>query len=123
VKLLLDENLPHDLRHHLVGHEVFTVTYMGWSGTKNGALLLLAADAGFDLQGSVMTVGRRRANLNPRLLRDVSRGRLLVIILRPSLGVVPVVDRFEDRQHFLQELLIDRFGSPLCPEFYVFGIG
>jgi len=48
VKVLLDENLPHDLRHHLVGHEAFTVTYMRWSGAKNGELLRLAADAGFD---------------------------------------------------------------------------
>jgi hypothetical protein len=48
VKLLLDENLPHDLRHHLAGHEAITVTYSGWSGTKNGALLRLAAQAGFD---------------------------------------------------------------------------
>ena len=48
MKLLLDENLPHDLRHHIVGHDVYTVTYMGWSGTKNGDLLRLAASAGFD---------------------------------------------------------------------------
>jgi hypothetical protein len=48
LKLLLDENLPHDLRHHLQGHEAITVTYMKWSGTKNGELLRLAASANFD---------------------------------------------------------------------------
>jgi hypothetical protein len=48
VKLLLDENLPHDLRHHLPGHDVFTVRYMGWSGISNGELLRRAADDGFD---------------------------------------------------------------------------
>ncbi len=32
MKLLLDENLPHQLRHEVPGHEVFTVAYMGWSG-------------------------------------------------------------------------------------------
>jgi hypothetical protein len=48
VKVLLDENLPHDLRHHLLGHEVFTVAYLGWRGTKNGELLRRAAVAGFD---------------------------------------------------------------------------
>jgi hypothetical protein len=47
MKLLLDENLPHDFRHKIVGHEVFTVQYMGWSGVKNGELLSLAAAAGF----------------------------------------------------------------------------
>jgi hypothetical protein len=49
VKILLDENLPHDLRHHLVGHDPFTVTFMGWSGTKNGELLRRAASAGFEV--------------------------------------------------------------------------
>jgi hypothetical protein len=48
MKILLDENLPHELRHHLAGHDAFTVAYMGWSGTKNGALLSRAAQEGFD---------------------------------------------------------------------------
>ena len=47
MKTLLDENLPHELRHLLTGHDVFTVAYMGWSGTKNGALLARAANDGF----------------------------------------------------------------------------
>lgn len=48
MKLLLDENLPHDLRHFLPGHEVFTVAYMNWHGMKNGRLLNLASRSGFD---------------------------------------------------------------------------
>lgn len=47
MRVLLDENLPHDLRHLLVGHEVFTVTFMGWSGIQNGELLKKAAEGGF----------------------------------------------------------------------------
>src|SRR3990172_1218847 len=49
MKILLDENLPHDLRYLLSGHEVFTVAYMGWSGTENDELLKIAADSGFDV--------------------------------------------------------------------------
>lgn len=49
MKLLLDENLPHELRNHLPGHDCFTVAYLGWSGTKNGALLQRAAAHGFDV--------------------------------------------------------------------------
>jgi hypothetical protein len=49
MKVLLDENLPHELRALLPGHEVFTVAYLGWSGAKNGALLHRAADDGFDI--------------------------------------------------------------------------
>jgi predicted nuclease of predicted toxin-antitoxin system len=48
MKLLLDENLPHQLRYELPGHECFTVAYMGWGGSENGALLALAASQEFD---------------------------------------------------------------------------
>lgn len=48
MKLLLDENLPHQLRNELIGHDVYTVAFMQWSGIQNGKLLRLAADNGFD---------------------------------------------------------------------------
>jgi predicted nuclease of predicted toxin-antitoxin system len=47
MKVLLDENLPHDLRHLIPHHEVFTVAYLGWAGITNGELLKAAATAGF----------------------------------------------------------------------------
>jgi hypothetical protein len=49
MKVLLDENLPHALRSALPGHDVYTVQYLGWSGTKNGALLAKAISNGFDV--------------------------------------------------------------------------
>jgi hypothetical protein len=49
MKLLLDENLPHQLRHENTGHDVFTTAYMGWSGIENGELLKVATDAGFEV--------------------------------------------------------------------------
>jgi hypothetical protein len=48
MKLLLDENLRHALRHELPGHDVFTAHYLGWSGISNGELLNRAAAAGFE---------------------------------------------------------------------------
>jgi hypothetical protein len=48
VRLLLDENLPHQMRLELPGHDVFTTAYMGWAGVENGELLRLAAAEGFD---------------------------------------------------------------------------
>jgi hypothetical protein len=39
VRVLLDENVPHDLKTALVGHDVVTVQGLGWSGTLNGELL------------------------------------------------------------------------------------
>ena len=49
MKLLLDENLPEELRHYLPGHEVFTVGFLGWKGTRNGELLRRAHAEGFDV--------------------------------------------------------------------------
>ena len=49
MKVLLDENLPHRLRHRLGSHEAFTVSYMGWAGLKNGELLKAAEEAGFEV--------------------------------------------------------------------------
>ena len=49
MKVLLDENLPHQLRTLLTGHNCFTVTFMGWNGVKNGDLLQRAATEGFDV--------------------------------------------------------------------------
>jgi hypothetical protein len=48
MRLLLDENLPHQLRLEISGHDCSTVAYMGWSGVANGELLRKAANAGFE---------------------------------------------------------------------------
>jgi len=42
MKLLLDENLPHQLRNEIPGHDCVTVAYMGWGGLENGELLTRA---------------------------------------------------------------------------------
>jgi hypothetical protein len=39
VRILLDENLLADLAAELAGHEVATVTRLGWQGIKNSELL------------------------------------------------------------------------------------
>ena len=49
MKVILDENVPHDLRAFLSHHETFTVAYMGWGGVKNGKLLDAAEGVGFDV--------------------------------------------------------------------------
>lgn len=41
-RVLLDENLPRQLKRELTGCEVRTVAEMGWAGIKNGKLLQLA---------------------------------------------------------------------------------
>lgn len=43
MKILLDECIERKLAREFVGYEIKTVPQMGWAGTKNGALLALAA--------------------------------------------------------------------------------
>ncbi len=43
MRILIDESLPRYLKRVLPMHEVSTVQDMGWTGTKNGALLAKAA--------------------------------------------------------------------------------
>lgn len=49
MKLLLDESIPRQLISDLPETvEVTTVQKMEWAGTKNGVLLQLASESGFD---------------------------------------------------------------------------
>ena len=50
MKILLDESLPRKLKRSFpVDNQVFTVKDKGWLGQKNGALLKLMVDEGFDV--------------------------------------------------------------------------
>ncbi len=49
MKVLLDENRAHRLRKNLSAHEVFTVSYRGWTGLKNGELLRMAEENGVEV--------------------------------------------------------------------------
>jgi len=42
LKILLDENMPHQLRGHLPNHDVSTAVYVGFGGFTNGELLQAA---------------------------------------------------------------------------------
>jgi len=39
VRVLLDENIPHDLIPQLAGHDASTVQGLGWAGTRTAKLL------------------------------------------------------------------------------------
>ncbi|MBD0375742.1 MAG: DUF5615 family PIN-like protein [Flavisolibacter sp.] len=49
MKILLDECVTKRLKPFLLDVEVFTVTEMRWNGIKNGKLLQLCVENGFDL--------------------------------------------------------------------------
>jgi hypothetical protein len=46
--VLIDESLPKRLRRELPDFQASTVQQRGWSRTKNGLLLRIAQDAGFE---------------------------------------------------------------------------
>lgn len=49
MRILLDECVPKPLKKHLLNYDVQTVVEMGWSGTKNGALLKLMITQNFNV--------------------------------------------------------------------------
>jgi hypothetical protein len=73
VRILLDENLPRQLRHHLPGHHVRTVRQQRWTGVKNGELLRRAALAGFDV---LVTADR-----NLQFQQNVVQSLIAVIVI------------------------------------------
>ncbi len=100
MRVLLDECVPRPLRRELEEHEVATVQELGWSGTKNGALLRRTAEAGFDAlvttdqnleyQQNVVTAGApvvvlvAKSNKLRALLPLVPKLREALISVRPG---------------------------------------
>ena len=68
MKILFDQNVPRNLARHLAGHQVTRSAELGWEELKNGALLKMAEENGFDL---MITADRNLAyqqNLKDRRL-------------------------------------------------------
>ena len=96
-KVLLDENLPHELRYYIPGHDVRTARFERWDGIDNGNLLNLAVDDGFDVM----------VTMDARIPRDHN-------IVELDIGLILLTAR----SNRMQDL------SPLIPEleFQVFDI-
>jgi hypothetical protein len=69
-KVILDENLPQPLRHHLKEFDVVTVQYQGWSGIQNGELIALI-DGKFDVILTADQNLRYQQNLKNRVIAIV----------------------------------------------------
>ena len=77
MRVLLDEQLPRHLVREIRGHEVSTVQQWGWAGLKNGELLQVAADTGFQV---VVTADR-----NLQFQQNLSRSRIgIILLIAPS---------------------------------------
>jgi hypothetical protein len=73
VRILIDECLDWRLGRALIGHDPVSVAKMGWSGVKNGRLLALAVENGFD----VFLTGDRNLSFQ----QNIAELRLAVIVL------------------------------------------
>ena len=73
MRILLDECLPRKLKTALTGHDVHTVTEMGWSGKTNGELLKLVVPANFEI---FLT-----ADQNLRHQQNLQAANIAVIVL------------------------------------------
>ena len=81
MKVLLDECVPADFRHHVAGHDVYTALYMGWTGIGNGKLLALAAADRFDVV--VTTDQNMEHQINPATMP------VAVVIVRARANTLP----------------------------------
>jgi hypothetical protein len=65
VKVILDENVPVQVRRALPGHDVLTAGGLGWKGRENGELLDASEQAGFDVLILADKNFRYQQNLSP----------------------------------------------------------
>ena len=92
-KVLLDENLDHRLRTNLGAHEVFTASYQGWDGLKNGKLLQVAEEGGFDVLVTGDSTIHYEQNLTGRKLAIVSLSAVEWRIIKDHLPqIIAAVD-------------------------------
>jgi hypothetical protein len=49
MRVLIDECIPKRIKSNFIGHECQTVPQAGFAGKRNGELLVLAEEAGFDV--------------------------------------------------------------------------
>jgi hypothetical protein len=74
MKVLLDECVDWRLSRDIAGHDVSTARQMGWTAIKNGELLNLAVQGGFEV---FITVDR-----NLSFQQNVTTSGIAVLVLR-----------------------------------------
>lgn len=93
LKILLDENLPHTLRHHLGRHNTMTAAYAGLAGHKNGALLDAAEAGGFDVLVTGDGTLHYEQNMKRRKIALVSLSAISWPVIEPHVErIVAAVD-------------------------------
>jgi hypothetical protein len=93
LRVLLDENIPHDLRPFLRHHETFTAAYMGWAGLTNGRLLDAAEKEGFEVLVTGDLSLKYQQNMIARRIALVSLSAIGWPVIAPHVGkIIDAVD-------------------------------
>lgn len=86
MKVLLDENLPKGLKQDFPGHDVFTVRDKNWNSKKNGELIRLMLEDGFDVLITFDQNITYQQNLNKYLI--------CLIVLKAQINTYEVLKKF-----------------------------
>ncbi len=96
MRVLLDEDLPLGLTHHLAPHQAEHVSKRGWHGLSNGELLRAAVAAGFDgrLTGDAHLPFQQDLSQHDIAVVEIRAGRLVLARLIPLVPqIVATVER------------------------------
>lgn len=86
MKILLDECVTKHLKPHLSDYEVFTVRQMQWGGIKNGKLMALCVEHGFDI---MLTIDK-----NLQYQQNLDQYPVTVVVLNSFSSKVEELVRF-----------------------------
>jgi predicted nuclease of predicted toxin-antitoxin system len=82
VKVLLDHNVPHELRSHFPEtHDVYTAQYLGWADHEDDELLRAAEEASVSV---FVTLDRNLPNQQPLYKYDVG---VIILAVHPTTPV------------------------------------
>lgn len=101
MRILFDQGTPVPLRDYLAVHNVKTAFELGWAKLKNGDLLRVAEDAGFEV---LITTDK-----NLKYQQDIATRRIAILVL--STTSWPRIEK-------AAPAVIEALGS-LCPGVYV----
>ena len=88
MRVLFDQSTPVPIRPFLKGHTVRTAAQQGWAQLKNGVLLAIAEEAGFDVLVTPDKNMRYQQKLEGRSIAIVVVGTGRWPVLSPHVGLV-----------------------------------
>ena len=86
MKVLLDENLPKGLKQDFPKHNVFTVRDKNWNSKKNGELIRLMLEDGFNV---LITFDQ-----NITHQQNLSKYPICLIVLKAQINTYEVLKKF-----------------------------